>query len=182
MYANMVNLDNPDKLKHFDPETATKKAQEFFVFTVIGMLTLILVTSSIESQQRLALAATFKPDFSGTKLGKACSAAWDRIKELRNKANNGGTLSDDEKWELDHLVERYNVKCRDVFGGDPRLSGETSVVHNPSGGIVEPGPKTPKNPDVGSNTGTVEHGQKTKNNIPTGGAVSKDTSPTAKTG
>jgi hypothetical protein len=43
------------------------------------------------------------------------------------------------------------INCLEVVGTTVRDAG------------VEPGPKTPKNPDVGSNTGTVEPGPKTKN-------------------
>jgi hypothetical protein len=136
--------------------------REFLVYLVVGVLTLILVTASIEAQQHTALA---EPKFPNTDKGNQCREAWKTIKDLREKSDrNNGVLSKTEQFFLDLNVKFYNQECRDLYGGAPLLSGQTGIVHNPSGGIVEPGPKTPKNPDVGSNTGTVEPGPKNPKN------------------
>jgi hypothetical protein len=136
----------------------------------MGVLTLLLVTATIESKQYTSLG--FRPKFSNTQLGKNCADAWDLIKNLRNKsAQQGGVLSKDDQGTLDFWVLVYNTDCRDVFNGNPRLAGDTGVVQNPGGGsgIVESGPKTPKNADAtptNNNAGNSQSHDGSTNNPP----------------
>jgi hypothetical protein len=140
----------------------------------MGVLTLLLVTATIESKQYIALGLD-RPDFPDNSSGHLCQYWYDKIKELRTLSdNNGGKLSEQEQQQLDADVNYYNTNhissagsCRDTYGGNPRLAGDTGVVQNPGGGsrIVESGPKTPKNNDA--------------NVPPTGGGILKnDKNPT----
>jgi hypothetical protein len=106
---------------------------------ITATLTLILLPLMIGTLQHIALGA--KPKFPNTKDGSYCSDLYNAISDLRKKSDKqGGLLTANETRLLDNLVATYNHDCRNSFGGNPGLTGQTGAVEQGSDVLKDDNP------------------------------------------